>query len=54
VGIIKVIVKELINIFHHKKELSQDFRQFYEYFKNHKYELSGVKAGAITAILLGY
>src|SRR3989338_11543657 len=53
-GVIHVLVSEFINIFHHKKELTQDFRQFFEYFKNHKYELSGVKAGTITAILLDY
>jgi hypothetical protein len=53
-GIVKVVIKELINIFHHHKEITNDFKQFMSYWKQHQLELAGVKAGALTGILLDY
>jgi hypothetical protein len=51
-GIIHVIYKEIINIFTHGKEITNDVKNFLKYWQAKQYELAGVQAGKIVAILL--
>jgi hypothetical protein len=43
---------EIINIFTHGKEITEDVKNFLKYWKEQKYELAGVAMGKIAGILL--
>ncbi|KAL9652607.1 hypothetical protein ABK040_015570 [Willaertia magna] len=51
-GIVKVIAHEVVNIFHHEKDIVSDFKKAIEYWKQRKFELCGVQVGKIVGILL--
>ncbi|KAG2381677.1 hypothetical protein C9374_006061 [Naegleria lovaniensis] len=51
-GIVKVIVHELINIFHNEKDITNEFKKAIQYWKDKKYELCGVQVGKIVGVLL--
>lgn len=51
-GIVKVVVHELINIFHNEKDITNEFKKAIQYWKDKKYELCGVQVGKIVGVLL--
>lgn len=51
-GIIKVLVHETINIFHNSENLTNEFKNAIQYWKDKKYELCGVQVGMIVGVLL--
>lgn len=51
-GIVKVIVHEIVNIFHNGRDIAKEFKNAIAYFKAQKYELAGVQVGKIVGILL--
>jgi len=51
---IKIIYKEVINIFAHGRELTTDFKNAIKYFKERKFQLAGYQVGRIVGILLEY
>ena len=51
-GIVEVIVKEVVNIFHHGKDITNDFKNLISFWEQQKYELAGVQLGKIVGILI--
>jgi hypothetical protein len=53
-GIIEIVIKESINIFAHKKEITQDIQRGVSYWNQQKYELCGVQVGKLVGFLIKY
>jgi len=53
-GILHIIVKEAINIFHHGRELTSDFKSAIQFWQQRNWNLCGVNVGKIVGILLNY
>ena len=51
-GIVKVVVSELVNIFHNEKNLTTDFKNAIQYWKAKNFDLCGVMVGKIVGILI--
>jgi len=51
-GIVEVLVKEVINIFSHGQDLTQDFKNAINFWKVGDYYHSGFYVGEIVGILL--
>ena len=51
-GIVKVIVHEIVNIFHNGRDIASEFKKAISFWKLQKWELCGVQVGKIVGILL--
>ncbi|KAG2381678.1 hypothetical protein C9374_006062 [Naegleria lovaniensis] len=51
-GVVKVLVHEAINIFHNGQNITTEFKNAIQYWKDKKYELCGVQVGMIVGVLL--
>ncbi|KAL0490403.1 hypothetical protein AKO1_003206 [Acrasis kona] len=51
-GVLKVIVKEAVNIWHHKTEVTKFFLNFIKYYGTAQYTFAGVELGQLVFLLL--
>ncbi|KAL0482920.1 hypothetical protein AKO1_014119 [Acrasis kona] len=51
-GILMVTKEEIVTIWHHRDDITKDVNNFMKYWSSSKFELAGVQAGRIVAILL--
>uniref|UniRef100_A0A7S1KRU6 Uncharacterized protein n=1 Tax=Percolomonas cosmopolitus TaxID=63605 RepID=A0A7S1KRU6_9EUKA len=52
--VLKIIIKEAVNIFHHSKELTSDFKSAIQFWEQRNFNLCGVSVGKLVGILLNY
>ncbi|GAM21232.1 hypothetical protein SAMD00019534_044070, partial [Acytostelium subglobosum LB1] len=51
-GVIEVVVKETLNIFHHGDDISEDWKNMVKEWKKENYNQSGVSLGLLVGIIM--
>ncbi|KAL0488186.1 hypothetical protein AKO1_015391 [Acrasis kona] len=51
-GILKVLIKEVISIFHHRKDVTTEIKTFIKAYGDKDYKVAGVQVGKLVAGLL--